>query len=299
METAVLPEAREATRAEQKAGTLARLQCGLALAPILAMALSIMALDSVAHSGRLERWLTNQLREFSRQTGTEYVDAGYYIDHEDKLLTEQLPAQSYPDGGVYIFGTCNARVDFPPGGPIYDFATANTSHDDTYQLLRYLIDQRGLLRAGAGKCHVVFALSYHASRKDPTGFFPNLWGRHGLYTYSPARGIADAPISPLRRFIGQERTRIAGFMACLGEYAVQEMHHLSYSKGEPPKKHYPAYYKEADYRYMGSNWETGMREEVQWLGQAVGELQQRGVSVTVALLPLGTWEDDLPFKREY
>src|SRR5580704_10071307 len=173
------------------------LQFFLGLALLVVISGSATALDFAARNPAWQRWFAQREEEFCRRTGSEFMDAGYFIDPEDRLLNEELPAADYSQGGVYLFGSSNTRVatkfwelPAPERRLIHNYAISKGAHQHQEQWLHYLIDDAHLLKAGGDKTLVVFALSYHDSHFDGDGFFALVWGRHGLYHYDAQRGIS-------------------------------------------------------------------------------------------------------------
>src|SRR4029077_3830429 len=59
-----------------------------------------------------------------------------------------------------------------------------------------------------------------------------------------------------------------------------------------------AYRKERS-EWLGPNWKQTMDGQVREFEAMTDYLQSRGVRLVVAFLPLGTWDDGLPFQRAY
>jgi hypothetical protein len=283
-----------------------RLQCVVGGALLLAIAFTAVALDGVAHNQALAAWLAAREEAFCRRTGSEFFDAGYFIDPEDRLLNEELPGEDYSKGGVYLFGTSNARVatkfwELPPAqrALIHNYAISKSSHRHHLQFIRYLVEQKGLLSAGGDKTLVVFAVSYHDARYDPDGYFAQLWGRHGIYRYSESGGIQGAAINPIRHFADSERGRIAGLLGKLNAYLTQEIHVFMYRHGEAQKKINPGYYNQRRRESMGPGWEPEMHSQLDDLKRTLDYLHDHRAHAAVVLMPQGSWEKNLPFERTY
>ena len=89
--------------------------------------------------------------------------------------------------------------------------------------------------------------------KRPTPF-SSLWGRHGLYSYSPDKGIRRASLFQIRRFFVVERQRIAALPASLRTI-------LRDLRAAPQaRQHKPQEYNDRSREFMEPNW----REKIKY-----------------------------------
>jgi hypothetical protein len=273
------------------------------------VALTAVGLDLLARNEPLARLLKNLEWHYYEETRTLFhdVDAGYFIDFNDRMVNEELPAADYSKGGVYIIGASEAKLavtfrDVVPQlrGLIHDYGIATGDHSREFQFLRYLIEHDRLLRAGGNKTLVCFAVSYHdiinATASDQ--YIANLWERHGLYHYSLEEGIQPLAVNPVWRFIHFEKVRISGFMHQIGKNLMLEYYCRFYSATKLERKLDPQLYNQ-ERAGLEPRWGEMLDQQLSEFGQAMDYLRTRGVHMVVVLLPQGSWEDNLPFEREY
>jgi len=265
-------------------------------------------LDWAARNQRVAGWIDQREKEYNRQRGLSFLRDGYFIDDNDRLINEELPAADYSKGGVYFIGTSSVRSstqlwDLPPAERrlIHNYGINQSDYVCQFIFLRYLVEHEGLFQAGGDKNLVVLAESYHnlARPYEPSGYFPNLWTRHGLYVCDPVRGIQSVAVNPVWRFIHFERTRIAGFVSQVGQVASivirTTLHH-----GRMTRKITDAQESNASWRArMGADWEAKLDHENEELGRMIDYLHQRSVRVVFVALPVASWDYQLPFEEAF
>ena len=238
-----------------------------------------------------------------RKTLARFSYEKYYIDFEDRLINDELPQADYSKGGVFLMGTSNLKwatrlweLPEPPRSLIHNYGMGSFNHGYQFQFLRYLVDHKGLLAAGGDKSMFIFGVSYHCvgTACDPMGFFPNLWTRHGLYSYSLSTGITPRQVSRLWQYLHFQRVRING---CLRKIASTLAHQSGWRTSV--RKHNPALYNQQRQEWMGPDWEAKMSRQLSEFGAMLDYLSERQVRIAVVLLPQGSWEEKLPFARAY
>ncbi len=287
----------------------ARAQTLAATVVLCTMGVTFAVLDAAARNQSLAGWIDRQSQETRRATKGIFSYTGYFVDFEDRLLLDELPAADYSRGGVYLIGSSNLKWatmfwELPPPQQalIHNYALGACGHTQQFQFLRYLIERQNLLQAGGEKTLVIFGVSYHniAHQHDPDGFFVNLWKRHGFYTCSPTEGIAPLPVSALRRFFHVERVRIAGFLAKLRPCIFGEVRRLwREDSPAPPRVHNPKEYNDLRRKVLGADWKVKLADQTAEFARMIDYLRARDVRVAVVLLPQGSWEANLPFERTY
>lgn len=273
---------------------------------LMVVASTAIALDSLAHNERLASWLAHESEEYCRKTKTTFWNDGYFADIEDRLLNEELPAADYSKGGVYLMGASNLRAatkfwELPPEqrALIHNYAISRSSHSDVFQFLHYLVDQRGMLRAGGGKTMIILGVSYGEIQyqNDPEEYFAKLWERHGLYHCSAEKGITPVPVNPLWHFVHFERVRIAG---CLDKLSGSVIHQIrSYRGIKPQNKHGEDFYELRPHLYSEQTWNKSLHDQMEDFDRMLGFLNACNVHVAVVILPYGSWEDKWTFKNAY
>lgn len=284
-------------------GSTARLQLFVALMLGVVFASVAAALDLMTHSQSLAQWVMRTDQRINRQDRGRYSYENYFIDFEDRLINQELPSADYSKGGVYLIGTSNLKWstrlwELPENqrALIHNYGMGSFNHGYQFQFLRYLVDYRGLLAAGGEKNLVIFGVSYHCTGTvcDPGGFFPNLWTRHGLFTYSQQEGITPLPVDPRWRYVHFERVRIAG---CLKKLLSTLVHQMGWHSAL--RIHNPALYNHERQEWMGPDWQEKMNSQVKEFGAMADYLLARHVRVAVVFMPQGSWESNLPFEGAY
>ena len=143
---------------------------------------------------------------------------------------------------------------------------------------------------------IVFGLSWHAVGPDysPNEFFPQLWIRHGLYRYDANSGIVPLAITVWAQALRFERVRITGLIRLVVSLASRRFGYRTRVRTLDPE----SYLRERA-AWSGPRWEERMRKEVAIFEEMTKYLRARGVKMNVVLLPQGSWEDRLFFKRAY
>lgn len=276
---------------------------------LLAVVATCLGLAAAAHSRGLERWLV--ARDLARfRAGTEhFAGRDNRLDFEDRWILDELPNADRTHGGVYFFGSSPmkwglATWDIPADERPYigNYAIGATDHDMQYQLIRFLIEQEDLLRAGPDKVHLVLGLYWSMGQAwSPHGFFGPLWQRHGLYRYDAAEGISVAPQRPwwaaLKRerarcssFIGGNLHRLARFAAVTAGVAVTETENI-----QDPR----AVDEWANRLAVRDDWETPLSTQMAVLARLFDYLDQHHVQATIVLLPHRRPFEDLPMPVAY
>lgn len=281
-----------------------RTQFWTALGLFAFLATAIAALDLMARNERLAQLLMRLDQQVNRKDKNRYSYEHYFPDFEDRLVNEELPAADYSNGGVYLIGTSTLKWstrfwELPENerSLIHNYGMGATDHGQQYQLVRHLVEHDKLLAAGGAKNMVIVGASYHSTgdgAKDRYQFFPGVWQRRGFYTYDRVAGITPKPVSGLVRHVRLERIRITG---CIRSIAYTAARQLGYHNRV--RVHDPEVYKRERREWIGPDWQQTMRVQLGEFEAMTDYLQARGVRVAVVILPLGTWEDDLPFERAY
>lgn len=275
---------------------------------LAAVCAAAVALDLTARNAHLAGWIDRRERQYAKLCGLSFLRDGYFVDDDDRLVNEEMPAADYSRGGVYLIGSSTIRSaaevwDLPPAerGLIHNYGINQSDYDCQFLLLRFLVEHEGLLRAGGDKNMVVLAESYHnlSHHYYSAGYFPNLWTRHGLYTCDPVNGIQSVTVNPLWRFIHFERNRIAGCVNQIGQVTSILMrtwlHH-----GKSARKTTDAEESNALWRgRMGPDWEAKLQSEGEALGRMIDYLRERSVGVVFIALPIAHWEKEMPFESAF
>jgi hypothetical protein len=288
---------------ETRTFALRRYQAIISLALLTVLIGSILIVDLLARNRSLEKSLMSLSSEFAKKTNTVFSNTGNFIDHEDRVLLDEIPQADYSPGGVYFFGTSTMKWafttwDLPSEKKrfIGNYGIGASSHSQHLQLIRYLIEQRGFLTAGKRDL-VILGVTYSVARRDPpTGYFASLLRRHGLYTITNEQ-IVPVPMSAVERWLRVEKARSGGFIWNLGRVAKGWVLTIAGFHRPPPRgigsfDHYLGF-------MGGDQWPQNMDSELERLRQTIILLRSHQTQVRVMLLPEATWDDVLPYKPRY
>lgn len=232
-----------------------------------------------------------------------------FESHEDRLALNDLLFDDYSKGGVYLLGGSNATVSLmtweleePLPRLIHNYGFAAATHAQQLQLLRYLVEERGLLAAGGEKTMVVLGLFY-ASAVQVEGkpgwdrFFAKKFTRYGLYSYDPNGGLHAVPMPELERLARIERIRCANCMRNTWRSIFSPRKVRGNLRQARPRdlEAYGKFWQD----YVGADWEQGQAVQQAALAEMIDYLQARGVTVKAVLTPLASWQRQLPYVEPY
>jgi hypothetical protein len=265
-------------------------------------------LDRLARNQRLANWLDEQEVEDCRETRSHLFRNGYFMDHADRFVNEELYGVDYSKGGVYLIGTstirCATRLWELPSNQrdlVHNYGFDGSNHRYQLLFLQYLIRQAHMLRAGGGKTLMILGASYEHFHfgYEPDGYFVKLWERHGLYTCSQENGIQPVSINPLWKSLHFERVRIAGCLTQTSGWAVAKV--CEWAAGPQcfeRRLDIPYFLSKLQY-WMGNDWKEKMEGQIEDFGRLADYLRAQNVRLVVVLLPVGSWQDKLPYQRVY
>lgn len=263
-------------------------------------------LAGLAGSERVAGWVERHAEARARQTHTAFWNDGYFIDAEDRLLNEELPAADYSRGGVYFIGASNMRsatdfADLPPDqrALIHNYAISQSNHLHKFQFLRFLVEHHNLLQAGGEKNLVAFALNVGetAFKYNPDGYFVRLFQRHGFYTCTRENGIQPTDMPEWRRKLHLQRVRIAGLLT----KSVDTMRYILHGRHRlrPINPDRVGMNAERVAELRRGNWEQEIKEQLAIFAAMVDYLRERKVRVEFILLPYGSWSQGGYFEAAY
>ena len=89
----------------------------------------------------------------------------------------------------------------------------------SFQFIRYLVEDEGLLRAGSDKTIVIIGLSFpsgsHRETLKPKSLFRSFFGRDPMSSYDVEHGLRRVPMSPVQRRLRVEEVRNQAFWTWL------------------------------------------------------------------------------------
>ena len=235
-----------------------------------------------------------EIQRVKATNGVYLYDAGY-VDDADFLLLGQIPHDDYSRGGVYFIGDSKMVVSMMPWRLtpqehrlIHNYSIGALRHDEERDLFRMLVEECGFLRAGGAHTTVFLDISYYLARPKTAAVRLDYYvQRHGLYTYSPGRGMHRADIAPLERFLSVQRDYAQRFLAIVL--------HLRPSRVAGPAP----WSQNREGRVLGDDWHVVMKKEVGDLAALLDYLKSRGVHVVAIYPPSATWDDNMPYEPAY
>ncbi|MGB7769809.1 MAG: SGNH/GDSL hydrolase family protein [Verrucomicrobiia bacterium] len=287
----------------------ARIQLLIALLMFAVVATVVGGLDAISRSQSVDAWLYRMNEDSCRQTRTLLEHFGYVESPDDQWIYEELPRVDFSRGGVYFLGASDVQYstklwELSPElqALVHNFAISASNHKGELVELRYLIEQRGMLKAGGEKSLVVLGVTSetakYPSQSLPPAFVDN-WERHGLFVCDPVSGIREVPANKVLTFMDFEEMRLARclsrFYVLLTDQLKQWRHHGT----EPPRTLEGSFYADIRRADMGPDWREKIDEAIGVFRELVDYLKAQHVQIRVVLMPRGSWDDSLPYDREY
>ncbi len=281
----------------------------LAAVMLLAVGATAVVVAGASHSRLLERVVCR--REYERfKAGREhYMNRGLFLDFEDRLLVEQLPAGAAREGGVYFLGPSTMKwataVEETPAEDrslVHNFSIGATNHAMQFEFVRYLVERENMLARGADRTHVVLGLYWSMSAGgDPERFWAPLWRRYGLYDYDRQHGIRAVDLPPLLRRFTLERARMSSFLLGAGNRVMRE---IVLALGIPLTETEHIRDPHDIRRWMNrdagrSPAAAGLDRQIDQLDQMAHYLRERGVDFALVLLPHRAPLLDMPLPAAY
>jgi hypothetical protein len=226
--------------------------------------------------------------------GVYLYDAGF-VDEVDWLLLDQIPSGDTSRGGVYFIGDSAMKVALhdwllPPEERrlIHNYSIGALRHSDANALVRMLVEDFDLLRAGGERTTIFLSCSYYLARPPIEGVkFSYFIERHGLYTYSEEGGMHPASLLPWDRFLKVQREAATRFLEIVFGQRRSRVLPINPELKSPES------------RPIEGDWPAALDREVGELDDLIAYLQARGVNVVAIFPPSGSWEDRLRYDTEY
>lgn len=271
-------------------------QLGVSLVMLAAVCGTFLAVLPLARfSPVIDNHVERELARFEETNGFYLYDAGYR-DDGDYVLLGQLPRDDYSRGGVYFIGSSETNTALMPWRMtpaeqrlIHNYSIGDFRHSEIRHYVRMLVEDNGLLEAGAERTTVILTVNYTlARRKRGEQYVRELFPRHQLYTYDWDEGIRRVPMSPVRREYILARDLTNRFLRIL---------FLSPTRVETPSADDP--FKAHLGEVMVDDWREVMESEVSALTATIDYLQAHGANVWAVYPPMMTWHDERPHDAIY
>jgi hypothetical protein len=266
-------------------------------------------LDAISRSKSVDAWLNRMNEDSCRHTRRLLEHFGYFESPDEQWIYEELPRVDFSKGGVYFIGASDVQYstklwELSPDlqALVHNFAISASNHRGELAEMRYLIEQRGMLKAGGEKSLLVLGVSSetakYSSESLPPAFVDN-WERQGLFVCDPQVGIRAVPVNRISTFIDFEEMRLARCLARFYVLFTDQLKRWRYHGTEPPRTLERSLYADIRRADMGPDWREKIDEAVGTFRELVDYLKAQHVQIRVVLMPRGSWDNSLPYGREY
>ena len=287
---------------------MARNQAFAALFSLAAMASVCLALGFAVRSKALLQRLDLKKEDSCRQTRGLLSHSQWFQTPDEPWIYDLPPKPDFSKGGVVFIGPSEVEYStaFWKLRPelqelVHNFGVEAATPACESLLLRYLIENRGLVRAGGEKTLVVFGATYQPLHYEQAvnPFWIDCWTRYGFYEVDPEAGIRPASLNPISRFIRLEEMLQAGCLKQLTDAFAEKARRWRHRGSEPIRRLDPAGYIALRRSQMGPNWRAKIQNAMPAVANNIESLRARGVEVRVVLMPQSSWESQLPYSGEY
>ena len=286
-----------------------RFQLLVGVVLLATIALTCAFIDLLSRSSRVREFTERgELTRFKGGVGL-FKNEGGFIEFEDRVLLDEVPNANFSRGGIFFFGTSTMKWGLktwelapPERELVHNFAIGASNHRLVEQFIRYLVEYQGLLQAGGDNVQVVLGCFWSMGKEWGDGYFSKLWGRYDLFQFDDRNGIRPADVGTVRHAWRMEEARLAGFVS---QNTWRAARYVASSAGVRMQVDRDREIGEGEIRRRAiesatvPNWEKGLKVQLAELRATVNYLQERGVTVTIVLLPTRTDYDVLPLPREY
>lgn len=267
---------------------------------LLCAAISLTFATIVALAHRLPTIASHSDQEvaYQRAINGSFLYDGGYVDDADYVLLGQIPYDTHAQGGVYFIGDSQSRTGLmtwrlrpEEQRLIHNYSLGDMRHKEQRAFVRMLVEEFGLLNGGAENTTIILGASYYMGRSkdydDPISYLHQAVERHGFYGYGGGGFFRRLPLSAFERFIRVQRDCAHRFLT------------IAFSmRRSRVKPHSPDQQTQAS-RVLPHDWRPSMNSEVQEFAALLDYLLEREVRVRVLIRPSGSWENGLPYEREY
>ena len=278
----------------------------ISLGMLLIVFAILFGLELLANSPKVTSWMRRQYWSLAKETRTVFSLTDHYIDFEDRLIHDEIAHADYSRGGVYFLGSsvlkwAFATWDLPAEEQrlIHNYGIGHTTSKIHLDLIRLLVEQEGLLRAGSDKTLIVFGLNYFSV--GYTGeFYYSIWNRHSLFKVDRDGTIRRTGLNRFVQAVLLERTKIPGIakeffeIARLWAYKLRIKMGVSRTRLEGLQT-----YTQRGRELLSESWKEKVAAETANLSETMDYLQERKVPFAVILMPHGSWEKRLPWKQVF
>ncbi|KQW40248.1 hypothetical protein [Rhizobacter sp. Root404] len=288
-------------------------QLRLSILFLLVIATTFAGLCALSNSAALESASARlQLEQWQRTNGL-YAYHPLSRDSGEYLLLRDMPRADLARAGVVYIGSSTLQHavktwDLPADARqrVHNFAIESANLREQYMWVQYLMDHRGLGRAGSGKTLVILGVSHLDTRDKLPGtrdskFVDELFARYGLFDYEPSVGISPKPLFPLQRRFVEESARASGFLHQLPTDLFEELRARAGRGSVPSRPQSDEDAMKLQRVLMGGDagWRGAIQHQTGFLEKTIRLLQSRGIEVQAVVLPMKAFNDRQPFAAAF
>jgi hypothetical protein len=240
----------------------------------------------------IENHVERQIERQAAVNGMYLYNRGY-VDDGDYVLLGQIPNADFSRGGVYFIGASEMKLTLMPwrlapeeAALIHNYSIGDFRHGDVLQFVRMLVEEGGLLQAGAERTTIFLGLSTEMTREPSPQYVGALLERHGFYTFERSGAMHLRVMSPVERSYRLGRNSANRFLSILltSPNRVRTRREIE----QLPEN-----------QVRTGDWRPAMELEGRNLAQTIDYLQARGVAVRAIYPPQASWRRDVDYSGPY
>jgi hypothetical protein len=285
---------------------LARDHCVVSLSVLGTVIILCASLLYLVHDPRYDQLSRDYRWNEARRTKNVFLPITHIKNDGDRVINVDLLSADHSRGSIDFFGTSNLEWglklwDLPASESIYfhNFALNATGHAAQLKLIRFLVEDEALLRAGPERSLIVLGTCYQTVgfAEEGSVHLSRTLEHHGFFTRAPDGTIHRARTSWLERFLVIEKLKLEGVARELAHIARLEIDDLL--GRSRPRFYDPEAYMFYRRKLLGPSWKDRIRNEVNDFAILADYLKAHKIPTAVVLMPQASWEAKLPFDKEY
>jgi hypothetical protein len=253
--------------------------------------------DLLARSQTVAHWFNEHNQAEAPKRHGPFSPRDQFFDNMDYIWMRKLERADYSKGGVELFGSSVAACSLmdwalpaDQAALIHNYGYNSANIADTADLIRFVIDHRGMLDAGPDKSLIVLGLTYGDIGNSLEGIdvFQKSVLRSGLYDYDSRGEIIPAPISPFQRRMKTEEMLCRSFLMAVDGLWITD-----------PRPAGPGQFRKINVMRMGNIWPKLLRAQMRAEANLLQDLKRKHVRAVGVLLPVGSWNDGIPARDQF
>jgi len=266
--------------------------------------------DALAGSHAVADWADRQRLLEAQRDDAPDMHQGAFLEVGTRMFLEEIPRADCARGGVWFVGSSQLRPSLQVWNLtgelaelVHNLGLPAATHVDQTAVLRWLIEERGLLSGGGAKTEIVFGLFYGnavASGRGQLGYlFPKFI--EGLERFDYSRGrLRSLDLWPVTATLREKQTRCSDLLHVLSEFLAWRDGGLVLLSPLKPIEPASAAQRQQVWRVlMGRDWRDAMARQLESFATSIDVLHKRGASVRAVLMPLASWQREMPHAKLY